>query len=61
MSDKGKDEQAPFAEKLSLVDEAYKKLLTGEAETLLSSAVINDTERFWANSPVEPIEAITSG
>lgn len=58
MSDKGNDEQAAFAEKLSLVDEAYQKLLTGEAETLLSSAGIDDTERFWADSPVEPIEAI---
>jgi len=40
------------------VDEAYQKLLTSEAETLLSSAGIEDTERFWTDSPVEPIEAI---
>lgn len=58
MMDKGNDEQAAFAEKLSLVDEAYQELLTGEAETLLSSAGINGTERFWPDSPIEPIEAI---
>ena len=58
MSDKGNDEQTAFAEKLSLVDEAYQKLLTGEAETLLSSAGIDDTERFWTDSPVEPIAVI---
>ena len=58
MADRGNDEQVAFAEKLSLVDEAYQKLLTSEAETLLSSAGIEDTERFWTDSPVEPIEAI---
>ena len=42
----------------ALSNEAYQKLLTSEAETLLSSAGIDDTERFWTDSPVEPIEAI---
>ena len=58
MTDRGNDEQAAFAEKLSLVDEAYQKLLTGEAESLLSSAGSEDTERFWTDSLVEPIEVI---
>lgn len=60
LENKGNDEQVAFAQKLTLVDEAYQKLLTDNAETLLASAGLEDTERFWPDSPVEPIEEIMS-
>ena len=44
--------------KLGLVDEAYRKLLTGEARELLDSAGCEDVEITWGSDPVEPVEAI---
>lgn len=44
--------------KLELVDEAYRKLLTGEARELLGSAGCEDVEITWGSDPVEPVEAI---
>ena len=44
--------------KLELVDEAYRKLLTGEARELLDSAGCEDVEVTWGSDPVEPVEAI---
>lgn len=44
--------------KLELVDEAYRKLLTGEARELLDSAGCEDVEITWGSDPVEPVEAI---
>lgn len=44
--------------KLELVDEAYRKLLTGEARELLDSAGCEDVEITWGSNPVEPVEAI---
>ena len=44
--------------KLELVDEAYRKLLTGEARELLGSAGCEDVEITWGSNPVEPVEAI---
>ena len=44
--------------KLDLVDDAYRKLLTGEARELLDSAGCEDVEVTWGSDPVEPVEAI---
>ena len=44
--------------KLSLVDDAYQKLLTNEARELLDSAGCADTEIAWSSEPVAPVEAI---
>ena len=44
--------------KLSLVDDAYQKLLTNEARELLDSAGCADTEITWSSEPVAPVEAI---
>ena len=44
--------------KLELVDDAYQKLLTGEARELLDSAWCEDVEITWGSDPVEPVEAI---
>ena len=44
--------------KLELVDEVYRKLLTGEARELLDSAGCEDVEITWGSDPVEPVEAI---
>ena len=44
--------------KLELVDDAYRKLLTGEARELLDSAGCEDVEVTWGSDPVEPVEAI---
>ena len=44
--------------KLELVDEAYRKLLTGEARELLDSAGCENVEVTWGSDPVEPVEAI---
>ena len=44
--------------KLELVDEAYRKLLTGEARELLDSAGCEDVEITWGSDLVEPVEAI---
>ena len=44
--------------KLELVDEAYRKLLSGEARELLDSAGCEDVEVTWGSDPVEPVEAI---
>ena len=58
MADKGNDEQAAFAEKLTEVDEAYKQLLEDGAEELLISAGCEDAAYPWSDAPVESIEAI---
>ena len=44
--------------KLSLVDDAYQKLLTNEARELLDSAGCETVEITWGSEPVEPVEAI---
>ena len=44
--------------KLELVDEAYRKLLSGEARELLDSAGCEDVEVTWGSDPVEPVEAV---
>ena len=44
--------------KLELVDEAYRKLLTGEARELLDSAGCENVKITWGIDPVEPVEAI---
>ena len=44
--------------KLSLVDDAYQKLLDGNAQELLEAAGCADTEINWDSKPVEPVEAI---
>ena len=45
-------------QKLELVDDAYKKLLTGEARELLDSAGCADVEIVWGSAPAESVEAI---
>lgn len=52
------DGQALCIEKLELVDDAYQKLLTDEADDLLDAAGCADIHRFWGSEPVESIEAI---
>ena len=52
------DDLADHLQKLALVDEAYRKLLTDEARELLDSAGYAETEITWGSDPVEPIEAI---
>lgn len=44
--------------KLSLVDDAYQKLLTNEARELLDSAGCENVVITWGSEPVEPVEAI---
>ena len=44
--------------KLSLVDDAYRKLLTGGARGLLDNAGLEAVEITWGSEPVEPVEAI---
>ena len=44
--------------KLALVDNAYQKLLTDEAQELLDSAGGEDVEITWGSNPIEPVEAI---
>ena len=58
LMDKGNDEQVAFSDKLTLVDDAYQKLLGDGAEDLLSSVGLEDIEHNWGNQPVESIEAI---
>lgn len=45
-------------QKLSLVEDAYQKLLGGNARELLDVAGCADTDIFWNGDPVEPVEAI---
>lgn len=52
------DDQALCVEKLELVDNAYQRLLTDEADELLDVAGCADIHRFWGSEPVESIEAI---
>ncbi len=40
------------------MDDAYQKLLTGEARELLDSAGRADMEITWGSEAVEPVEAI---
>ena len=47
-----------YLKKLELVDDAYQKLLTGEARELLDSAGCEKVEITWGSDPVEPVEAI---
>ena len=49
---------ADCLKKLELVDDAYQKLLTGEARELLDSAGCEKVEITWGSDPVEPVEAI---
>ena len=44
--------------KLSLVDDAYQKLLTGEARELLDSAGCETVEITWGSEPAEPVEIL---
>ena len=52
------DDLADHLQKLALVDEAYRKLLTDEARELLDSAGCAETEITWGSEAVEPVEAI---
>ena len=45
-------------QKLALVDDAYRKLLTDEARELLDSTGCEKVEITWGSDPVEPVEAI---
>lgn len=56
--DKGNDEQVAFSDKLSLVDDAYQKLLSDDAENLLSSVGLEAVKHNWGCQPVESVEAI---
>ena len=49
---------ADCQKKLELVNDAYQKLLTGEARELLDSAGCEKVEITWGSDPVEPVEAI---
>ena len=52
------DDLTDFLHKLSLVDDAYQKLLGDNARELLDAAGYADTEITWGGEPVEPVEAI---
>ena len=52
------DDLTECLQKLELVEDAYQKLLTGEARELLDSAGCADVEITWGSDPVEPVEAI---
>ena len=52
------DDQPLCVEKLELVDNAYQRLLTDEADDMLDVAGCADIHRFWGSEPVESIEAI---
>lgn len=58
LANKGNDDQAAFAQKLELVDDACNRLREGNARELLDEAGCQDTEIFWGSDPVAPIEAI---
>ena len=58
LMDKGNDEQVTFSNKLALVDDAYQKLLSDDAEDLLSSVGLEDVNHNWGCQPVESVEAI---
>ena len=47
-----------FLQKLEMVDDAYQKLLTGDARELLDSAGCADVAITWSSEPVAPVEAI---
>lgn len=55
---KSEEEQAAFKEKLTVVDEAYQRLLADGAEDLLASAGCADSAYPWSSTPVESIEAV---
>ena len=50
LGEKDGDEGIRFAQKLTLVDDAYQKLL--------DSAGSGETEKIWGNQPLAPIEAV---
>ena len=52
------DDLETCLQKLTLVDDAYQKLLTGDARELLDSAGCADTEITWGAEPVDAVEAI---
>ena len=52
------DDLTEYLRKLELVDDAYQRLLTGEARDLLDSAGCEDTEITWGSEPVDAVEAI---
>ena len=45
-------------QKLELVDDAYRKLLTDEARELLDSAGCAEVEITWGSEAVRPVEAV---
>ena len=45
-------------QKLELVDDAYRKLLTDEARELLDSAGCAEVEITWGSEAVGPVEAV---
>ena len=45
-------------QKLELVDDAYRKLLTDEARELLDSAGCAEVEIAWGSEAVGPVEAV---
>ena len=45
-------------QKLELVDDACKRLLTSEARELLDSAGCEEVEITWGSAPVEAVEAV---
>ena len=47
-----------YLQKLEMVDDAYRKLLTDEARDMLDSAGCAGVEITWGSQPIEPIEAI---
>ena len=47
-----------FLQKLEMVDDAYQKLLTGDARELLDSDGCADVAITWGSEPVAPVEAI---
>ena len=52
------DDLSEHLQKLTLVDDAYQKLLTDEARELLDSAGCEKVEITWGSAPVEPVEVI---
>ena len=52
------DDRTECLQKLELVDDAYQKLLTGQARDLLDSAGCETTEITWGSEPVAAVEAV---
>lgn len=56
--EKDEETRSEFIQKLTLVDDAYQKLLGSDAEEWLDTAGCAQTDIFWGNEPLEPIEAV---